>query len=315
MLELLRYYFIRPIWESVFVSLPMPFRAILILIFVCLVIWIIIRLKNFWKELFRLFLKLLLLPEYFFVKRSIAKKNSLPHWLKYGELLNGIALFIIPIKENQTLKPVHFSWVGYPILILLIVIFPIFSCRERIKNSAPSTKVIDNAFLGWSSFETWILTGVWKEQNEYYLDFIYHNVQNGESLTSIWNSNSSGNIISMDEIVWANKSKYPTISENNIEPGWNLIIPVRKSLAVQYIPNNSSPKNIFRVKTQNKSGLWLRASKDINSAGIIFIPEGGEVDLLFYDNEWDFVNGKRGRWCRVKANDKEGWAWGGYLYK
>ena len=313
MLEFLRYYLIRPIWESVFVYFPMPFRAILILIFGCLIIWIVIRLKNFWKELLRLFLKLLLLPEYFFVKHSIAKKSSLPDWLKYGELLNGVALFIIPIKENQASKPVRFHWVGYPILILLIVIFPIFSCRERIKNSAPSTKVIDNAFLSWTSFETWILTGVWKEQNEYYFDFISHKVQKGENLMSVWNLISPNNIISIDEIIWANQSKYPTISKDKIEPEWNLIIPIRKSVAVQYTSNNSNQKSIYWVKTQDKKGLWLRATKDINSAAIIFVNEGGEVNLLYYDNDWDVVNGKRGKWCRVRVNGKEGWVWCWYL--
>lgn len=314
MLELLRYYFIRPLWESLFVYFPMRFRAISMLIFLCLIIWIVIRLKNFWKELFRLFLTSLLLPERLFIKRSIAKKEPLPDWLKYGELLNSIALFIIPIKENQTSKPIHFSWVGYPILILLIVIFPIFSYREKIKSYSPSTKVIDNIFLGWTSFETWILTGASKEQNEYYFDFISHKVQNGESLTSVWNSNSSGNVISIDEIVWANQSKYPTIGENTIEPEWNLIIPVRKFLVTQYAPNNPIQKNIYRVRTHNKEGLWLRVVKDFNSAGITFVPEGGEVNLLYYDSEWNFVNGKRGKWCRVEANGKEGWAWGWYLY-
>lgn len=310
MLELLRHYFIRPLWESIFVYFPMPFRAILMLIFLCLIIWIVIRLKNFWKELFRLFLTFLLLPEYFFIKHSIAKKEPLPYWLRYSELLNSIALFIIPIKENQTSKPIHFSWAGYPILILLIVIFPIFSCREKIKNSAPSTKVIDNIFLGWTSFETWILTGVSKEQNEYYFDFISHKVQSGESLASVWNSNISGNVISIDEIVWANQSKYPTISENNIEPEWNLIIPVRKFLVTQYTPNNPIQKNIYRVRTQDKRGLEVRAAKNINSATVTFVPEGGEVNLLYFDSKLDTVKGRPGRWCRIQANGKEGWAWG-----
>jgi hypothetical protein len=310
MLELLRHYFIRPIWESVFVYFPMPFRAVLMLVFVCLIIWIIIRLKNFWKEVFRSFLTILLLPEYFLIKHSIAKKNSVPDRLKYGELLNGIALFIIPIKENRVSNSIHFSWAGFPIVILLLCILPIFSCRERIKEYSPSTKVIDNTFLGWTSLENWILTGVWKEQNEYYFDFISHKVKAGEDLPAVLNGNSSGNNISIDEIVQANKSKYPTINKNNVKPEWELVIPVRKFLSGQSIP-----KNLFRAKTHNRSGLQIRAVPNkSNNTIVTSVPEGGEVEVLYY-GKVEVMDGRRGRWCRVKANGIEGWTWELWLTK
>ena len=65
MLELLRYYLFKPLWEILFIHFSMPLRVALGMIFMCLLVWIIIRLKNVWKELFRFFLEILLLPEIF----------------------------------------------------------------------------------------------------------------------------------------------------------------------------------------------------------------------------------------------------------
>ena len=312
MLDFFRSYFIRPIWEMFFVHFSMPLRAILIIIFLLVILWIIIRLKLFWKELFRFFLEILLLPEYFL---TIIISNS-PNWLRYGDFINSIALLVIPIKEKQNSKPIKLYWIAYPILILLLIIFPISNCRAKIKKSAPSIELIDNAFLSWSAFEVWILFGEWIEQNDYYYDFISYKVKEKDNLTSIWNihQNNPNNTISIEEIIWANKSKYPMI-KTKIEPKWNLIIPNRKLLSTQNSLNNHS-KTIYFVKTRDKSGLHIRALKSLDSNSVAFIPEGNSVELVYWDTKLDFVNGKRGRWARVRTNNgKEGWAWGWFLTK
>lgn len=69
----------------------------------------------------------------------------------------------------------------------------------------------------------------------------------------------------------------------------------------------------FYVETKNNSGLHLRSQKSLNSSSVVFAPEGSEVEILYFDEQQDRINGRQGRWCRARYDGKEGWAWGWYL--
>lgn len=78
---------------------------------------------------------------------------------------------------------------------------------------------------------------------------------------------------------------------------------------------NRNRQNIIRavIDTKDDSGLNIRLNKSLRSQSVIFAPEGSEVEILYYDNEWMRINGRKGRWCRVNYKGREGWAWGWYL--
>lgn len=75
------------------------------------------------------------------------------------------------------------------------------------------------------------------------------------------------------------------------------------------------PENEYFVDTRDNSGLYLRESKDINSGTVTFIPENGKLNLLFCTDEINEVNGREGKWCKVEANNVQGWAFDQYLNK
>ncbi len=67
------------------------------------------------------------------------------------------------------------------------------------------------------------------------------------------------------------------------------------------------------VMTVNNNGLYMKSKKSLDSSSIVFVAEGTEVTILYYDQEQMKIDGKVGRWCRVSYDDYEGWAWGWYL--
>jgi hypothetical protein len=77
--------------------------------------------------------------------------------------------------------------------------------------------------------------------------------------------------------------------------------------------NGSNGEEQFMVRTKDKSGLNLRLYKDLDSESVTYVEEGDLVTLLYYDDQYQVVNGRKGKWCRVKANGKEGWVWGWHI--
>lgn len=59
--------------------------------------------------------------------------------------------------------------------------------------------------------------------------------------------------------------------------------------------------------------LNMRDMPSLSSAILLQIPDSSNVDILFYDKEEFVLDGKYGRWCRIKYADQEGWVWGNYL--
>jgi len=61
------------------------------------------------------------------------------------------------------------------------------------------------------------------------------------------------------------------------------------------------------------STLNLRSQPSLGSKILLKIPANSEVDVLYYDNKTYYLEGKPGKWCRIKYADTEGWAWGNYI--
>lgn len=74
--------------------------------------------------------------------------------------------------------------------------------------------------------------------------------------------------------------------------------------------NNMHKKALVNVE----SGTLNMREKPLLASGILArIPDSSFVDVLYFDTKYYYLNGTRGRWCRVKYADKEGWVWDGFI--
>ena len=63
----------------------------------------------------------------------------------------------------------------------------------------------------------------------------------------------------------------------------------------------------------NNNTLNMRDKPDLVSNIILQIPNRCEVSILFFDKERFVMDGKFGRWCKIRYAGQEGWVWGNYL--
>ena len=69
-------------------------------------------------------------------------------------------------------------------------------------------------------------------------------------------------------------------------------------------------KAIVKVSSNT---LNMRDKASLTSDIILQIPTESEVNILFYDTETYFLQGKPGKWCKIKYAGVEGWVWGNFL--
>ncbi|GEM_PF-3855696 len=245
MAELLRSS-IRYIFEIFFLRFYLPQRAIFVLIVVIILLWLAVRvLLRLWRYVLKhwqgltIFLTTpLLFLEYLLVKIARRKAFNLPKFAYYGEYMHKIAYRLgvscQKVNKKQKWKPL-LRWIIVPSLLLLFLI-PVWHSRFRSTNSTLIHSV-DSITLWWSSFEGLLLTRKWEQKN-YYMDFTVHTVEAGDTINSL---TQSFGVWSSEDIIWANKSKYPLLSQNHVEIGWVLVIPIRKPLSIPLSQPTPSP--------------------------------------------------------------------------
>lgn len=69
-------------------------------------------------------------------------------------------------------------------------------------------------------------------------------------------------------------------------------------------------KAIVKVSS---STLNMRDKASLASDIVLQIPVESEVDILYYDTETYYLEGKQGKWCKIKYAGQEGWVWGNFL--
>lgn len=57
----------------------------------------------------------------------------------------------------------------------------------------------------------------------------------------------------------------------------------------------------------------LRSKPSLISEIVMRIPANAEVEVMFYDTQTFFLEGKAGKWCKIKYAGTEGWAWGNFI--
>ncbi len=59
--------------------------------------------------------------------------------------------------------------------------------------------------------------------------------------------------------------------------------------------------------------LNMRAKPQLASSIVAKIPDSSFVDVMYFDTKYYYLNGKRGRWCKVKYADTTGWVWESFI--
>lgn len=57
----------------------------------------------------------------------------------------------------------------------------------------------------------------------------------------------------------------------------------------------------------------LRSKPSLISEIVLRIPANAEVEVMFYDTQTFFLEGKAGKWCKIRYAGTEGWAWGNFI--
>jgi len=73
-------------------------------------------------------------------------------------------------------------------------------------------------------------------------------------------------------------------------------------------------KSHKRALVNVESGtLNMRNKPQLASTIVAKIPDSSYVDVLYFDTNYYYLNGKRGRWCKVKYADTTGWVWESFI--
>ena len=106
-----------------------------------------------------------------------------------------------------------------------------------------------------------------------------------------------------------------------------VVLPSRKSL-MDKISQKDALIDSLRMKLKefdklksHKRGLVnvesgtlnMRAKPQLASSIIAKIPDSSYVDIMYFDTHYYYLNGKRGRWCKVKYADTIGWVWESFI--
>lgn len=75
-------------------------------------------------------------------------------------------------------------------------------------------------------------------------------------------------------------------------------------------------KNYHKGKVViGSSYLNLRSKPSLNGSVLLQIPAESVVDIMFYDTETFYLEGKPGSWAKIRYAGKEGYVWGNFLVK
>lgn len=57
----------------------------------------------------------------------------------------------------------------------------------------------------------------------------------------------------------------------------------------------------------------MRSKPSLISEIVLRIPANSEVEIMFYDTQTFFLEGKAGKWCKIRYAGTEGWVWGNFI--
>lgn len=87
------------------------------------------------------------------------------------------------------------------------------------------------------------------------------------------------------------------------------ILSLQDSIKALY---DANPYQMATVET-DQSSLNLRSDPSLSSEIVVKIPNGNQVSVMYYDDQSLMLEGKSGKWVKVKYAEFEGWVWSNYL--
>ncbi len=84
---------------------------------------------------------------------------------------------------------------------------------------------------------------------------------------------------------------------------------------IQFLLDDCLKKNDFRKARViiDSETVNVRSEASLTSDIEFQIPNGSEVEVLFFDTEKYYLDGRQGKWCKIKYAGSEGWVWGNFL--
>lgn len=132
-------------------------------------------------------------------------------------------------------------------------------------------------------------------------------------VSSIWRQVSPDNVIK--DAFYSISGNSEKISKN--ASSYHLALAEKDSLIVkaQKALDECQNKQIYRVGIIDieSETVNVRSKSSLVSDIILQIPNGSEVQILYFDTEKFYLDGKQGKWCRIIYAGQEGWVWGNFV--
>jgi len=116
------------------------------------------------------------------------------------------------------------------------------------------------------------------------------------------------NISKEEKEVIKQSEKEQFLTEKKLELEGN-IMKLEKELA-KCAGNKMYPKAIIDI-TSNM--VNMRDAPSLTSNVLAKLPDSTQVQIIYYDQETLFLEGKSGKWAKILYASQEGWVWGNYL--
>jgi hypothetical protein len=120
-------------------------------------------------------------------------------------------------------------------------------------------------------------------------------------------------VIALEFLPSKNVAPKKTVTQNESQNKPPVVTQPTSRTPVASSPITESAVSIGYVKTKTGSTLRMRKEPSETAEILLNVPDGSPVIILGYDDHTSIVNGETGKWCKIKFNDKTGWAWGSFI--
>jgi len=130
---------------------------------------------------------------------------------------------------------------------------------------------------------------------------------------SMWRQVSPDNVIK--DAFYSISGKSEKVSKN--ASSYHLALAEKDSLIAnaQKALDECQNKQIYRIGIIDieSETVNVRSKASLVSDIILQIPNGSEVQILYFDTEKFYLDGIQGKWCRIIYAGQEGWVWGNFV--
>ncbi len=132
-------------------------------------------------------------------------------------------------------------------------------------------------------------------------------------LASVWRQVSPDNVVK--DVYYSLTGNSDKVSKNSDDYKRSLAQKDSLIVSTQKALDECQNKQIYRIGIIDilSETVNVRSKASLVSDIILQIPNGSEVQILYFDTEKYYLEGRQGKWCRIKYADQEGWVWGNFI--